>query len=155
VDDNRARVLQQILSIEPSYDGTMQYRPARVGLRSSETLSRVYCVTNPSWLPPERAVDFDALTWAEESPYRLPPALATRLYAEGESGMGYTIFTIVFNDGSRLPRVTGNLVDFPALPDGVTTADIADVLPHEGRDSYRDRPAEAAPSYRWLHYPSG
>lgn len=155
VGDRHRQVLEQILAIPPSQDGTMQYRPACVRLRSGETLSRVYCVTESRWFAPESAVDFDDVVWAHESLYRLPAELATRLYAEGESGMGYTVFTLVFTDGSKLPRVTGNLVDFPALPDGITSADITDVLPHTGRDFYGDRAAEAAPTYHWLLYPAG
>ena len=90
---------------------------------------------------------------SRKSPHRLPPAIADRLYVEGESGMGYTIFTLIMRDGSRLPRVTGNWVDFPALPNGVTTADVVDVLPHAGREHYRDRPVEPAPDYCWLFFP--
>jgi hypothetical protein len=86
--------------------------------------------------------------------HRLPADLANKLYARGESGMGYMVFTIVLRDGRRLPRVTGNLVDFPALPDGVTTSDIADVVP-EGSDAFKDRHPRAdegaAPSV-WCLY---
>lgn len=157
--DDRASVLGQIRAIRPSHDGATCYRPAQVTLESGETYDRVYCVPSSDldkrWSDHrlDGAIGFEEVARVRESPYRLPAQLADRLYAEGESGMGYTIFTLVMKDGMRVPRVTGNYVDFPALPEGSSAADIHDVLPHEGRDCYRDRPAERTPPFRWLFYP--
>jgi hypothetical protein len=78
-----------------------------------------------------------------ESPRRLPAQFANKLYASGESGMGYTIFTVVFSDGSRQAYGTGNAVDFIRYPKG--PSDVSDVLPHEGRKA---NPVPA-PKYYW------
>jgi hypothetical protein len=66
---------------------------------------------------------------------RLPAKLANKLHMAGESGMGYLLFTLSLKSGEKLVYVTGNyLFDFLDLPDGVTSNDIADVVPHEGRE---------------------
>jgi hypothetical protein len=100
----------------------------------------------------KQSVAMEEVIALEESRYRLPAELANKLYAAGESGMGYTVFTVVLLDGRRLPYVTGNAVDFPLLPAGVTSEHIADVLPHEGRDVFRHRtprPEESTAEYAW------
>src|SRR5215218_6564247 len=71
--------------------------------------------------PAKDSVPVSDVQGIEESPYRLPAELANKLYDAGESGMGYAAFTLVLRDGRRLPYVTGNAVNFPALPAGVTT----------------------------------
>ena len=45
-------------------------------------------------------------------------------------------------------------MDFPALPPGVTCEDVADVLPHKGREHFdRDpQPDEGPADYRWIVY---
>jgi hypothetical protein len=55
------------------------------------------------------------------------------MYAAGESGMGYCLFTLRFVDGSEQSYCTGNLVDFVALPEGKNIADIVGLDPHQGR----------------------
>ena len=79
------------------------------------------------------------------SPSRLPAQFANKLYENGESGMGYTIFTVVFSDGSRQAYGTGNAVDFIRYPKGKSQSDIQDVLPHEGRDAE----PMSSPEYYW------
>jgi hypothetical protein len=86
--------------------------------------------------------DVDALA---ESPRRLPAQFTNKLYENGESGMGYTIFTVVFADGSRQAYGTGNAVDFIRYPDGKGQSDVVDVLPHEGRNA---EPV-SSPEYYW------
>jgi hypothetical protein len=63
----------------------------------------------------------------------------------GESGMGYTIFTVVFADGSRQAYSCGNAVDFIRYPEGAGPKDVVDVLPHEGRNAEPVR----CPEYYW------
>lgn len=87
-----------------------------------------------------------------DSPTRLPPALANRLYAAGKSGMGYCVFTLVLADGRKIPCRTGNAVDFPALSEGVTMQMVKDVLPHQGRDALGRAGGPEAPSYFWCLY---
>jgi hypothetical protein len=136
-----------------------------VRLASGEVRDFVYMVDADAYIrawgvwPEEddakRAVSVDDLVAVEESSHQLPVDLANKLHEWGESGMGYTLFTVVLRDGRRLPRVTGNAVDFHALPDGVTTGDV-DVL-REGRDVFKDRaprPEEGAAPYAWCLYRS-
>jgi hypothetical protein len=154
----------QLERVTPSVDGGFEYRPCRVRLASGEVRDFVYVVEADSYIrawgvwPGEDdakdEVSMADVAAVEESPHRLPADLANKLYEWGESGMGYTVFTVVLRDGRRLPRVTGNAVDFPALPDGVTTSDIADVL-REGRDAFRHRAPgadEGTAPYAWCLY---
>jgi hypothetical protein len=105
----------------------------------------------------KRSVAVEDVVAIEESPHRLPAALATAQYAGGESGMGYTILTVVLRDGRRLPRVLGGAIDFPVLPVGITTDDVVDVV-REGREVFRHRsprPDEGPAPYAWcLHRPA-
>jgi len=88
------------------------------------------------------------VTDAEDSPTRLPARFANEIYRNGESGMGYTIFTVVFADGERQASGTGNGVDFIRYPDGKTPADVVAVLPHEGRGAS----VANAPEWYWCLY---
>lgn len=157
---------QQLERVKPSSDGVAAYHPCRVRLASGELRDFVYVVDADvyirAWgLWPEdddakTAVALADVVAVEESLHRLPVDLANKLYEWGESGMGYTLFTVVLRDGRRLPRVTGNAVDFPALPEGVTTHDIIDVL-REGREVFTDRapqPDEGTAPYAWCLYRS-
>jgi hypothetical protein len=78
----------------------------------------------------------------------LPARFANKLYNAGESGMGYTIFTVVFSDGTKQAYSAGNAVDFIRYPEGKGPADVADVLPHEGRNEIQIR----VPEYYWCLY---
>jgi hypothetical protein len=156
---------EQLGRIEPSHDGVLEYRPGRAVLDDGTQHDFVLFVAAASYFPhwgvwPEndprkRALPVERVVSVRESTYRLPPTLANQLYDAGESGMGYFVFTVVLRDGRRLPVVTGNAVDFPALPDAVTTADIIDVLPTGGREHFLDRqpsPQESAGHYSWCLY---
>ena len=86
----------------------------------------------------------------KESPNRLHPGLANKLYEAGESGMGYCLFKILFDNGQTLDVASGNAIDFvPALP-GLTTKNIKDVLPHEGSRKNFTKGLE----YYWCLYKS-
>jgi hypothetical protein len=63
--------------------------------------------------------------------------------------MGYTIFTIVFSDGSRQACVTGNAVDFIRYPPDLGPEDVIAVLPHEGS---RDDSLIRSPEWYWCLY---
>jgi hypothetical protein len=62
--------------------------------------------------------------------------------------MGYTIFAVVFSDGSRQACVTGNAVDFVSYPVGKGSGDVTAVHPHEGRNAEPVR----APGWYWCLY---
>ena len=68
-----------------------------------------------------------------ESPRRLPAQFANKLYKSGESGMGYTIFTVIFADGSRQAYGTGNAVDFISYPEGKGQMDVVDCAAPRGK----------------------
>ena len=74
------------------------------------------------------------VTSIRQSPSRLPPQFANKLYKAGESGMGYCVFTLLFSDQSRQAYLTGNAVDFLEYPEDKTPSDVVAVLPHVGLD---------------------
>ena len=74
---------------------------------------------------------------------------ANEIYRNGESGMGYTIFTVVFADGVRQACTTGNAVDFIQYPIGKGPKDVVAVIPHEGR---RDDSLVKSPEWYWCLY---
>ncbi len=82
----------------------------------------------------------------------MPARFATKLYAAGESGMGYEIFTMDLRSGENLVFVTGNVVDFPDLPDGVETKDILDIHPHQGRERTSSEGYRGSAEFKWLYY---
>ena len=151
-------IRQQLQSIEPSIDGELKYYPCAAWLVDGSSLSCVYVVRDEPYLKtwgvyPEndsgknwfRVQD---LLEAVDSPSRLPARFATELYTHGESGMGYTIFTVVFSDGFKQAYVTGNAVDFIRYPEGKGPRDVVGVRPHEGRHAGAAR----CPEYYWCLY---
>ena len=151
--------------VETTTDRICQYAPCQVTFASGEVVDRVYIVDSygysrgwgidPALDKGKRSLAIEQVVTIESSPTRLPASLANKLYAAGESGMGYTIFVVVMSDGSRLPFVTGNAVDFPNWPDGIDPHQAVDVLPHAGRDIFRDRtpgPTESSAEYAWCLY---
>jgi len=145
--------------IEPSRDGDRLYLPCEVTLRDGRVLSNVYIVPEGPYVQffdayseQDRAkkwVKVEEIAAVRESPNRLPARFANELYRSGESGMGYTIFTVVFADGSRQAFGTGNAVDFIHYPEGAGPLDVAKVLPHEGR---QDPAIAKAPEALWCFY---
>ena len=63
--------------------------------------------------------------------------------------MGYTLFRVVFSDGTRQAFLAGNAVDFIEYPPGKGPQDVTAVLPHEGRN---EKGCKYAPKYRWCIY---
>jgi hypothetical protein len=142
--------------IDPSRDGDLVYHPCRVFLKSGEGFDTVYIVPEKPYLKhwgvyPEddkgkRWIRIEDVAEVEDSPTRLPARFADELCRKGESGMGYTIFTVVFADGQRQACVTGNAVDFVRYPPGKGQRDVVAVIPHEGR---RDDSLVKAPPWYW------
>jgi hypothetical protein len=88
-------------------------------------------------LPPEKArgksfVHIQDVARIEDSPSRLPPDIADKIYQAGESGMGYYRFTLIFSDGAKQEYGTGDLVDFVPFPADKSRSDIIDVVPGYG-----------------------
>lgn len=152
-------LLAQLRRVEPSTDGMMEYRPCLARLKDGRELDRVYVVEEDAYwsawgVYPEddrgkSSVNLGAVESIEESPSRLPVAIANRIYEAGESGMGYCMFRLVLRDGRALPCVTGNAVDFVNLPPGVTPDMVVDVR-HERVDT-RSQYCPAA-DYHWCLY---
>ena len=136
-------VAEALKSIEPSRDGELTYYPCRAVLKSGEAFDTVYIVPERLYLkhwgvypendPGKRSLRMEDIARVEESPTRLPAEFANEIYRKGESGMGYTIFTVVFADGVRQACATGNAVDFIQYPIGKGPKDVVAVIPHEGK----------------------
>jgi hypothetical protein len=97
----------------------------------------------------KQSVAIELVSDVTESPHRLPIEFANKLYAAGESGVGYCIFTVVFDDGFRLPVLSGNAIDFIDYPPGKSQRNVVDGLPHIGQNQPN---LCRAPSYHWCLY---
>ncbi len=152
-------IRESLKSIEPSRDGELVYYPCCAVLKSGEAFDTVYIVSEKPYVKywgvyPEndsgkRWIRMEDIAEVQESPTRLPAQFANEIYRNGESGMGYTIFTVVFADGVRQPCVTGNAVDFIQYPIGKGPRDVVAVIPHEGR---RDDSLVKSPQWYWCLY---
>lgn len=151
----------QLNRIAPSIDGALRYFPCSVRLHTGQIVDRVYVVEAQSYIsvwgvwPDQDAqkheVKLEDVVEILESPTRLPVNFANALYRAGESGMGYTVFTMRFRGGGEQAVVTGNAIDFISLPAGQTPADIIEVVPHLGRD----RAVASAQPYYWCIHGRG
>ena len=138
-----AHIGKALQTIAPSGDGELWYYPCRVTLMNGTILDTVYIEPEKPYLHfwgvyPEddrgkRSIRIEDVLEVEDSPTRLPAKFANEIYRQGESGMGYTIFTVVFADGTRQACVSGNAVDFIHYPIGKGPNNVTEVLPHEGR----------------------
>jgi hypothetical protein len=135
-----SELLKKVLTIPPSVSAKLHYYPCQVHTKSGHIHPCVYIVElrqfNTRWSVSsniQREVKIEDVNIIFESPHRLPAEMATKLYLEGESGMGYTILKVLFKDGSSQTYQTGNAVDFIDYPEGKGPGDVKDVVPHEGR----------------------
>lgn len=138
-------IREALTKIVPSKAGQLLYYPCRVTLESGERLDTVYIEPEKPYLriwgvyPEEdkgkKWIRIQDVVAVEDSPVRLPARFANEIYSQGESGMGYTIFTVAFSDGKRQAFVTGNAVDFIHYPPGKGPNDVIGVEPHEGRNA--------------------
>ena len=146
--------------IEPSDPDGLPYFPCLVTLFDGGTIDRVYVEPELPYLrhwgvyPEDDEAKFsiaiDDVAILESSPTRLPARFATEIYKQGESGMGYQIFTVAFADGQKQAYGMGNAVDFIAYPPGKGPDDVVAVFPHEGRND-PDR-IDASRKYYWCLY---
>jgi hypothetical protein len=154
-----AHVREALSRIQPSHDGELPYYPCRVALNNGEVIDTVYIEAEEPYFSawgvyPEndsgkKWIRVEDVAKVEDSPTRLPAQFANTLYSHGESGMGYTIFTVVFNDGQRQAYGTGNALDFIRYPPGKGPEDVSAVIPHEGR---QDPNLVSSPDWYWCLY---
>jgi hypothetical protein len=132
-------LIREALTHIPPSKGTPTCYPCRVTLKSGESLDTVYILSEKPYLfywgiypeddPAKKWIRIEDIAEVEDSPIRLPARFAEEIYRRGESGMGYTVFTVVFADGSRQACVNGNAIDFVNYPLGKGPADAIEVLP--------------------------
>lgn len=104
-------IRESLNTIEPSRDGEIVHYPCRAILKSGEVFDAVYIVDEklyvkhgglyPENIPGKRWIRVEDIAEVQESPTRLPARFANEIYRNGESRMGYTVFTVVFADGAR------------------------------------------------------
>jgi len=156
-----AHLTQQLEEIVPSVSASLRYFPCCVKLKDGQTIDRVYVVEAQPYIthwgvwpdqdPHKHEVRSEDVTDIYESLSRLPAQFANELYEAGESGMGYTVFTVRFSDGTESAHASGNAIDFISLPIGQSVADIVEVFPHKGRD----RAMSDSVPYYWCIHGSG
>lgn len=148
-----ANLAAQLADVEQT-DGL--YWPCMVTLHDGSVLDRVYLAEAQPWFrlwgawPDDdrgkQSLDMRGVASIADSPSRLPAALAEKVYAFGESGMGYVIFTVRFRDGTHMAVANGNAVDFVSYPPGQSRDTVVDVLPDVGR---HDPGLQQGPDYQW------
>jgi hypothetical protein len=153
-----APLFAKLNRITPSRDRDMLYYPCRVVTRDGRVFDRVYVQPREPYLTYWGILPFDdrhkgwiaisEVVDLEESPLRLPPQLAERVYEKGETGMGYTSFRMDFRNGNHRAVTTGGTVDFIPLREGETGADVVRVHTGIGRLENTD----LAPRYYWSIY---
>jgi hypothetical protein len=146
----------QLARIEPSVvDEELRYWPCSVTLKDGTIVDRVYIVAAQPYINTwgvwpdqdsfKHEVRIEEVVAIRPSPTRIPKRFADVLYGTGESGMGYTVFTAVFRDGTSRAYIAGNAIDFIDVPSGLTAEDIIEVRPHIGRE----RAIEDRAPYFW------
>jgi hypothetical protein len=147
-------------SILPSLGSlSISYFPCRVKLRDATWSDHVFIAESSEYIrvwgvwpdqdKAKRGVKIEDVLEIQESPSRLPRHFAQMLYDAGESGMGYLLFALRYNDLTMTYHVAGGAVDFVTLPEGKAVKDIKTVLPHEGRNQKNLLPT---PEYAWCLY---
>ena len=163
--DLTGRLRSQWKGVRKSRDRSqdISYRPCQVKLDDGAVVDAVYVINAQEYidvwgiLPDQdrgkREIDLSRVVEISESPSRLPPPIANKIYKAGESGMGYCVFTLLFKDGTQQEVGSGGAVDFVRLPTGKRMNDIVDVLPHEGE---RDEAIfSASLDYYWCLFGEG
>ncbi len=84
-----------------------------------------------------------------ESSKRLPTNFAKKIYAAGESGMGYHRFVVKFSSGISQTYIAGGVVDFIEYPIKTSDNDIIDVYPNSWVTGQQEI---MTPKYYWCLY---
>lgn len=102
--------------------------------------------------PPAEELDLTSIAAIEPCPDRLPAKWANHIYAAGETGMGYYLFSLVMEDQSQFHFVAPH-VDFPRLPPGQYFSRVKDVIIYEHSKDYPASCGGSLPhiirSFRW------
>lgn len=149
----------QLSNIEPSLSLGLEQRACRVVLTDGQVFNNVYIVEAGAYIknwgawpeddPGKKSLDISKVVTIEASPNRFPAHFSNKLYSSGESSMGGIIFSILFSDGSEQVYEYGNALDFITLPQGKVLSDIADVIPHKGREVENKL---KSPDFYWCLY---
>ncbi len=155
-------IQESLQGIEPTQDGELTYFPCSITLTSGEVLDTVYFMPERPIMKlwdaylqsdgAQRLIRMEDVAEVRDSPTRLPARFANELYQQGETGMGYTIFTVVFSDGTRQACVTASGLDFIRYPHGKGSLDVTAVIANEGRE---DKSLVKAPASYWCIYAEG
>ena len=150
----------QLDAIAPSRATGIERRPCTATLNDGTVIERVIVVevveAAAAWMLPASdegpyglAIDITNVASLTESDQRLPAELATRIYMGGETAKDQYEFVLVLNNGTEVGCKTAEVIDFPGLPAGVRSDDVADVRVF-GRAEYSgDRqPAD----FRYCYY---
>lgn len=145
----------QLAAIEPSVlpSGAVVY-PCLARLSGGGTRECVYFVelatfkllfrgmapesmTGLSWIRADQVISI------EESPLRLPPRFANRIYGAGERWGAYS-FTLIFSWWCRRKYLVIGFVDFLSYPQGRGPSDVKDVVLYKINEE-----STPGPKYHW------
>jgi hypothetical protein len=164
VQEISQELLSQLQQVEPSRYGDVDLNPCRVTLRDGRVLPRILMIDADQWHQAwgdliedkdfAEQVPIQDVVRVEESAFRLPAQLASKMYAAGESAMGGSRFALILEDGRRFFCGTGAIVDFVDLPPDVTVDQVVELIPHEGR-LVRDRLDPSDFAICFFRMPSG
>lgn len=151
-------LFEKLNRVTPSRNGDMAYYPCRITMRDGRVFDRVYVQSREPYLTHWGKLPFDdqhkgwiaisEIVDIEESPLRIPPALAEEIYRKGGTSVGVHMFRVTFRQGMNRVVMTGKAVDFVPLPEGVTGADVVWAQPVTGYDES----SELGPRYHWSIY---
>src|SRR5580704_11527702 len=126
---------EQLALIDPVEKYRVKYFPCAVIDDKDNLIECVYFAEESGyikvsgvWPKAEAVISIERITRILESKKRLPKSMADKLYANGESGMGYFTFTIGFSGGVWKTYVTGNMVDFIEFPPGLSKDNVVGFL---------------------------
>ncbi len=151
---------EQLARVMPSIDRRLRYHPCSVRLSNGKTYSRVLLSEYSTWYeewgidpeddPDKRSIDVKRVEDIWESPHRLPAHIATKIYTQPESGMGYYRFKLTLDDGRSVDCLTGNVVDFLKWPHDLSPRKVVDVAVYGGPS--RSNPDLRVARYVWCLY---
>ena len=134
------KFLSALASITPSRTPAAEaFWPCSLILADGRKVPRALCRQNARWSDKGAWINPESVVTVSASPFRLPAKLANKLYAAGETGMGYLIYVLTLRSGQTIVCASGGIVDFPSLPSGITTEDMIDVCATSRPRAYGDR----------------